>query len=404
MTDLDRPDDRHDEDAARPILDLDVLDGAVIAGRYEVAQIVSLGENTVIVDALDRRAPDPDGHPVTVKLVRPHLAAEPDFLEKFRVLADLSQALTHPNISSVLDWGEIEVGPLDSRESTVYWVVDAFGGGSLRDLMDRGRTLSPGQALVVGLEACRALDAAHQRGLIHTELTPSKMVFGADRRLRIVDFGMARLLAEQTWENASSVPTHVARYASPEQAIGLPVDATTDVYALALVMVEAVTGEVPFSADSTVATLASRVDRLLPVSADLGALAAVLERAARPEAGDRYSAAEFGRALVQAAGKLPRPEPIPILSTGMFDTTSPSMRRPSDPTGGVDRPDEVDEPGASLEDPAAAAELAPDVDLDAVGEPDVDVEGHVEHGEPGIDAPSHVEPGPEAPVDEHDER
>jgi len=327
------------------VADLDALDGVVIAGRYEVAQIVSLGANTVIVDALDLQAGDPAGHPVTLKVVRPYLAARPDFMHKFGVLADLSQALTHPNISSVLDWGRLEVGSAETSEPTVYWVVDAFGGGSLRDLLDRGRTLTPGQALVVGLEACRALDAAHQRGLFHTELTPSKMVFGADRRLRIVDFGLARLLAESTWEDPASVPTHVARYASPEQAIGIAVDAKTDVYALALVLVEAVTGEVPFAADSTVATLAGRVDRLLPVSADLGALAAILERAARPEADDRYSASELGRALVQAAPKLPRPEPIPVLSTGMFDTTLSSMRRPSDPTGGVDRPD--DQPDAA---------------------------------------------------------
>ena len=197
----------------------------------------------------------------------------------------------------------------------------------------------PGQALVVGLETCRALDAAHQKGLFHTELTPSKMVFGADRRLRVVDFGMARLLAESAWADASAVPTHVARYASPEQALGLPIDAKTDVYALALVMIEAVTGAVPFAADSTVATLTGRVDKLLPVSADLGSLASVLERAGRPESADRFTAAEFGRALVQAAPGLPKPEPIPILATGTFDTTA--MRRPSDPTGGVERPPPV---------------------------------------------------------------
>ncbi|MFK7916487.1 MAG: PASTA domain-containing protein [Ilumatobacter sp.] len=304
------------------------LVGQTLAGRYRVARVLSAGANTVLADAIDVQT---DGQ-VTVKIVRSELAADPEFRRKFRHLAEISNALTHPNIASVSDWGEIEL----NGESTVFWTVDALGGGSLRDLLDRGRLLEPGQALVVGLEACRALDAAHQKGLFHTELTPSKMVFGADRRLRVVDFGMARLLAEPAWVDASAVPTHVARYASPEQALGLPIDATTDVYALALVMIEAVTGVVPFAADSTVATLAGRVDRLLPVSADLGSLASVLERAGRPDAGERFSAAEFGRALVQAAPKLPKPEPIPVLSTGQFDTTA--MRRPTDPTGGVDRP------------------------------------------------------------------
>lgn len=322
------------------------LAGQTLAGRYRVAQVVSTGANTVLVDAIDTQT---DGQ-VTVKIVRPEHAADPEFRRKFRRLAEISNALTHPNIASVLDWGDIEL----NGESTVFWTVEALGGGSLRDLLDRGRLLEPGQALVVGLEACRALDAAHQKGLFHTELTPSKMVFGADRRLRLVDFGMARLLAEPAWADASAVPTHVARYASPEQALGLPLDATTDVYALALVMIEAVTGSVPFAADSTVATLAGRVDKLLPVSADLGSLASVLEHAGRPDSSQRFSAAEFGRALVQAAPKLPKPDPIPVLSTGQFDTTA--MRRPTDPTGGVDRP--APAPGLAGVDDAGVAAAA----------------------------------------------
>ncbi|MEM9041864.1 MAG: PASTA domain-containing protein [Actinomycetota bacterium] len=305
-----------------------------------------MGANTVICDAIDLTA----DRPITLKLVRPEHAATEDFRFKFEKLAELTHGLTHPNIASVLDWGEVTVG----GEDTVYWTVDALGGGSLRDLLDRGRLLEPSQALVLGLEACRALDAAHQKGLFHTELTPAKMVFGADRRLRVVDFGMARLLAEPSWQERSSVPTHVARYASPEQAQGLPIDAHTDVYALSLVMIEAVTGEVPFAGESTVATLGNRVDRLMPVSADLGSLASILERAGRPEADDRFSAAEFGRALVDAAQTLPKPDPIPILATSMFDTTDTAeMRRPSDPTGGVARPDD-----------GADESVAPDLDQD----------------------------------------
>lgn len=304
------------------------LEGTVLAGRYRVARVVSTGANTVIMDGIDQR----NDNEVTLKIVRPEHAQDPEFRRKFTRLAEISNALSHPNIASVSDWGETEL----RGESTVFWVVDALGGGSLRDLLDRGRLLQPGQALVIGLETCRALDAAHQKGLFHTELTPSKMVFGADRRLRVIDFGMARLLAEPAWADASALPTHVARYASPEQALGSPTDSKTDVYALALVMIEAVTGAVPFAADSTVATLSGRVDKLLPVSADLGSLASVLERAGRPDSPDRFTAAEFGRALVQAAPGLPKPEPIPILFTGTFDTTA--MRRPTDPTGGVERP------------------------------------------------------------------
>ena len=184
---------------------------------------------------------------------------------------------------------------------------------------------------MVGLEACRALDVAHQRGIVHTEITPSKLVFGEDRRLRVVDFALAELLGAETWENPANVPTHVARYASPEQALGMEIDAKTDVYALSLSLIEAVTGSVPFAGDSTNSTLALRVGKLMPVSADLGSLAAVLERAGRPDSEDRSTAAEFGRGLVQAAQKLPRPEPIPLIADGAVHAGAGA------PAGGSDR-------------------------------------------------------------------
>ena len=196
-------------------------------------------------------------------------------------------SLSHPNIVALYDWGITPVGDV----STAFVVTEALGGGSVRDMFDRGRRLSPSQALVVGLDACRGLDYAHRRGFVHTELTPSKLVFGDDRRLRIADFGLARLLNEPVWASPESVPNHVAAYAAPEQGAGSTVDGRTDVYALCLSLHEAVTGVLPFKTDSTVTTLAARVGRLMPVSADLGPLAAVFERAGRPEMSDRATAA-----------------------------------------------------------------------------------------------------------------
>ena len=121
---------------------------------------------------------------------------------------------------------------------------------------------------------------------------------------------------------------------------------------MALILVEAVTGAVPFAARSTVATLSARVGRLMPVSADLGPLAAVLERAGRPDPADRSTAAELGRSLVRAAEKLPRPAPIPLLVTSLFTDDPNRLRRPDDPTGGVDRP--PPEPVVALVPPVVA--------------------------------------------------
>ncbi|MBA3289729.1 MAG: serine/threonine protein kinase, partial [Acidimicrobiia bacterium] len=287
------------------------LAGRVLGGRYRVTRMVSAGANTLIADAHDTEV----DRPVTVKLIRPELAEQPDFRERFRAEMRIVSSLSHPNIAAVHDFGEDVVG----KRRTVYVVVEQLSGGSLRDLRDRGRDLDPSQALLVGLEACRGLDFAHRKGLTHSELTPSKLVFGDDRRLRIVDFGLAHLLAEHDWREPSRVATHVARYASPEQAQARPIDGKSDVYSLGLILVEAVTGQVPFAANSTVATLTARVGKLMPVSADLGPLASVLERAGRPEPADRWTAAELGRALVRAAERLPRPKPIPIVVVSPFE-------------------------------------------------------------------------------------
>jgi eukaryotic-like serine/threonine-protein kinase len=311
------------------------LDGRTIGGRYRVLRTVAAGANTLIADAHDTEL----DRTVTIKLVRPELSESEGFRRTFRKQMDEMATISHPNLAAVYDWGEEQIG----RRDTVYAVVEYLSGGNLRDLFDRGRHLTPSQALMVGLEACRGLDFAHRKGLVHTELTPSKLVFGDDRRLRIVDFGLARILGEEDWNEPSRVATHVARYASPEQAEGKPLDGHTDVYSLALILVEAVTGRVPFDGDSTVATLSARIGKLMPVSADLGPLAAVLERAGRPEAAERFSASQFGRALVRAADKLPRPAPIPILASSIFEDPA-AMRAPDDPTGGMARPPAVPQP------------------------------------------------------------
>lgn len=357
---------------------LEDLVGTTLAGRFRVLRLVSQGATMALYDAAD----DSSGRSVTLKLIRPKLAAPPSFRELFDERMRAASALSHPNIAAIYDWGIAPVGDV----STAYVVVEQLTGGSLRDMFDRQRRLTPSQALAVGLDACRGLDYAHRRGLVHGELTPSKLVFGDDRRLRIIDFGLARLLGEKLWERPESVSTHIAWYAAPEQADvrpdAKPIDGKVDVYALGLTLHEAVSGTLPFKADSTVATLSARVGRLMPVSADLGPLASVLERAGRPDADDRSSAAEFGKALVGAASKLPRPEPLPLFATGLFDIPESDLRSPDDPTGGVRRPADPSDPSAPTEplvliaadEPAAAPpEPVPDVAVPVVAGPVVAV-------------------------------
>lgn len=280
--------------------------GTVVGGRWVVTAAVSSGSSFSVFDA---RGVD-DDQPVTLKCVTPALSAPVGFDQRFDAAMRRCSVVSHPGLVAVFDWGS-ETTPMGRRS----WVVtEPIEAGSLRDVLDRGRRLSPSQALAVGLDICRALAEAHAHDLVHGEITPSKILFGADGRPRLADVGPARVLAEPSWVDPAGIDNHVAAYASPEQVHGAPPGPASDIYALALVLVEAVTGAVPFDAGSTTATLAARVDRLLPVGAELGPLAAPLERAARPDPAERSDAVAMGTALLEVARRLPRPEPVPVPS------------------------------------------------------------------------------------------
>jgi serine/threonine-protein kinase len=183
----------------------------------------------------------------------------------------------------------------------------------LRALLDRGALLSTSQALVVGLEAARALDAAHRRGFVHRDIKPANLLFGEDGRLRIADFGLARALSEAGWTEPGDGLVGTARYAAPEQAQGGRVDGKADVYALALVLIESITGEVPLtSSEGALQTMMARQATSVPVPDGVGPLREVLGRMGRLEPTERPDAAEVGRAFVSAARDLPRPGPLPL--------------------------------------------------------------------------------------------
>ncbi|OWY59135.1 hypothetical protein B7486_76195, partial [cyanobacterium TDX16] len=153
---------------------------------------------------------------------------------------------------------------------------------------------------------------AHRRGIVHRDIKPANLLFAEDGRLAIADFGLARALADAAWTEPSGSVMGTARYATPEQAKGQSVDGKADVYALGLVLIEAVTGEVPFWSDTTIATLMARTERDVEVPERLGALAPALQAAGRVEPGLRPDAAGFAAMLVQASEDLDAPEPLPL--------------------------------------------------------------------------------------------
>jgi len=276
------------------------LVGRVLSGRYRLVAPIGAGASAQVLLADDTRLK----RRVAVKLLHAALAEDEGFLRRFRSEAQSAAALNHPHIVAVYDWGE--------DEGTPYLVTEFLGGGSLRGVLDLGRRLTPSQALMVGLETARALDHAHRRGFVHRDIKPANLLFGDEGRLRVADFGLARALAEAAWTEPAGAMVGTARYASPEQVRGERVDGRADVYALALVLVEAVTGRVPFAADTTIATLMARVDRVIEIPPELGALRGVLVRAGQPDPEDRPDAGEFAVGLMAAAEELSRPTPLPL--------------------------------------------------------------------------------------------
>ncbi len=290
------------------------LVGTLLANRYRLDEARSGGSgSSSVFDATDVRL---DAR-VVVRVSSAHSLVDfdagnitpSDALEAFRKQTQRLAALSHSALAPIDDWGVEEVG----GESYAFTVLEWFPGGSLRELLDRGRRLSPSQALVVGLDVCRALHFLHGNGWVHGDVRPANLFLGEDNRVRLAGLGIKRVAKVELMSNEQ------AGYAAPEVATGSEPSERSDVYSLATTLVELITGVVPFMAETAGITLAARVGKLLPVSADLGPIAPLLERAGRPEDEERFSALEFGRALASIAAKMPLPEPIETIAAVSFE-------------------------------------------------------------------------------------
>ena len=279
--------------------------GRVLGGRYRLLSAVGSGASAHVYLADDVRL----RRRVAVKVLHPALAEDGLFLRRFQAEARAAAALSHPHIVAVFDWSGDEDSP--------YLVTEFLGGGSLRSMLDAGHRLTTAQALVVGLETARALDHAHRQGFVHRDIKPANLLFGHDGRLRVADFGLARAIAEAGWTEPTGAMLGTARYASPEQARGESVNGASDIYSLALVLIEAVTGTVPFSADTTIGTLMARLEHPLDVPEVMGPLSGILIQSGGLDAGRRPDAAAFGAGLIDAAEQLARPSPLPVAPPGV---------------------------------------------------------------------------------------
>ncbi len=289
------------------------LAGRVLAGRYLLHGAIGTGASGRVYAADDTRL----RRRVAVKVLHAALAEDAAFLRRFRAEAQLAASLHHPHIVTVHDWGEDDVP---------FMVLELLEGGSLRSMLDHGTLLTVAQAARVGRDVASALEYAHARGVLHRDVKPANLLFDEHGIVRVADFGLARALAEASWTEPAGAVFGTARYASPEQAQGLHLDARSDLYSLGLVLVEAVTGRIPFAADTTLGTLTARTQRPISAPEQMGVLGPVVERVGAIDPDERYpDAATLRQALSDAGDRLPPPSPL--LLAGMTDTADPHPTR-----------------------------------------------------------------------------
>ena len=215
--------------------------GEVIADRYELQEVVGTGGMSSVYRAHDRLLE----RTVALKVLHEHYSADDEYIERFRREARAAAQLTHPGIVTVIDRGE-----QDGRQFIVF---EHVAGETLKDVIDREGRLPVRQALELALDVARALQFAHERGLVHRDVKPQNVLLNGDGRAKVTDFGIAREVdVEQSMTQTGTV-LGTSHYLAPEQARGEEVDERSDVYALGAVLFELLTGEVPFPGDSFVA-------------------------------------------------------------------------------------------------------------------------------------------------------
>lgn len=274
-------------------------EGQFFAERYQLLSLIGQRDAGEVYWAQDTSL----HRPVAVKILNSELANDGNFLRRFRAETQAAARLSHPNIVSYYDWG--------LEDGVPYVVSDLCRGGSLRDMLEAGARLSPSQALEIGLGAADGLKQAHTANLIHSGIAPSNILFDSEGRVKITDFALAALHAEASLPSFHDRIFGPSFYAAPEEVESQEITEKVDVYALAVVLVEAVTGEHPFAGETALSVLWDRLSRPLPCPPVLGELAKPLAKAGtiRPE--DRSSLEELAAELQSL--ELPPAEPLPLV-------------------------------------------------------------------------------------------
>ncbi|TXK18887.1 serine/threonine-protein kinase [Homoserinibacter sp. GY 40078] len=225
--------------------------GLTFGGRYQLSSRIAIGGMGEVWQATDLVI----GRTVAIKILKDEYLGDPGFLERFRAEARHAALVNHEGIANVFDYGE--------EDGSAYLVMELVPGEALSTVLERERVLSTDRVLDIVAQTASALQAAHSAGLVHRDIKPGNLLITPDGRVKITDFGIARI-ADQVPLTATGQVMGTVQYLSPEQASGHPASPSTDIYSLGIVAYEALAGRRPFTGESQVAIAMAQINETPP--------------------------------------------------------------------------------------------------------------------------------------------
>jgi serine/threonine-protein kinase len=292
-------------------------------GRYQLLDLIGVGGAGTVYRARDIELDEI----VALKVLRKELVRTPLVIDRFRSEVKLGRRITHRNIARMFD--------IDEHEGERFLTMEFVEGNSLSHLV--GQPLAMWFVLDVAQQICAGLDAAHAASVIHLDLKPDNVILAKDGRVVLTDFGIARALQpSESATQASGEFIGTPEYMSPEQAEGGPIDFRTDLYSLGVMLFELLTGFLPFSSDTPLATATARLLRPPPDPRSHRPnlpepLSHIVLRCLARRPDDRYaSASQLAESLATASATIPGAAP-PHASTSFLSSLGPRGARTNSP-------------------------------------------------------------------------